>query len=313
MKEVQPDWVFMDDEAFGSGWETWSIDAALSANAQARAMPREKPLDLAWRMAGEMMQSWTACLPKVSPHTTPAWYNSAFPDQVFASAGIVAQPSMYGAVHYLDTFPAEVRGSKLQQGKMANGKPHHLLPWLTACTYGQMSAVLALESALHSFGGGATGFSYFGVFPAGCFDDPAKMLALSTATALATLFEDHFMDGKPIIPKDFTATVGSLRAWSGMRLADSYWVVLTPGLPTHTLPSDIAVSLKVAQPDSVLTSWTSCDLTTGETHAVLQTAKGITISDLKLTRTTVLHIASGAASKCTKLPADVWLPQPGYN
>ena len=194
-------------------------------------------LDLAYRMAVKMMQSWTDCLAKVSPQTTVAWYNSAFSDRIFASAGIVMQPTMYGGVHYLDSYPAEMRGMKLPQGRMADGKPHHLLPWLTACTYGQMDAVLAWESTLHSFGGGATGFSYFGVFPAGCFDDPAKLLALSTATALATPFEDHFLHGTPILPGEFTTTAGSLRVWSGVRLASSHWLVLTPGVQAHTLPS----------------------------------------------------------------------------
>lgn len=185
------------------------LDQARSKNAQARRLPGESQLNLAWRMALEMMQSWTACLPSQSPNTTVAWYNSAFPDQIFASAGIVMQPSMYGAVHYLESYPASVRGYKLQQGTMSDGKTQHLLPWLTACTYGQMDAVLAWESALHSYGGGATGFSYFDVFPAGCFDDPAKILALSTATALAGMFEDHFLDGVPILPTEFNATEGS--------------------------------------------------------------------------------------------------------
>jgi hypothetical protein len=306
--------VFLDDEAFGEGWGTWRNMAAQSENALARAMPGEKPLDLAWRMAVEMMQSWTACLLTVAPKTTTAWYNSAFPDQVFASAGIVQQPTMYGAVHYLDSYPGGVRSIKLQQGTMANGKPHHLLPWLTACTYGQMDAVQAWESTLHSYGGGATGFSYFGVFPAGCIDDPAKMLALSTATALATPFEDHFLDGTPLLPSDFNVTAGSVRAWSGMRLGLSHWLVLTPGAQAaHTAPSVVSLALKVAQPDQQVT-WTACDLTTGEAHAVTQTtATGIAISKLELTRTTVLHVASGATTKCAKLPSDVWLPEPGYN
>ena len=51
MKASQPEWVFIDEEAFGEGWETWKFEVELSANAQARAMPGEKPLDLAWRMA----------------------------------------------------------------------------------------------------------------------------------------------------------------------------------------------------------------------------------------------------------------------
>ena len=39
MKTTKPDWVFVDDEAFGEGWNTWKFDAVHSANAKARAVP----------------------------------------------------------------------------------------------------------------------------------------------------------------------------------------------------------------------------------------------------------------------------------
>ena len=26
MAEVKPGWIFLDDEAFGAGWETWRVD-----------------------------------------------------------------------------------------------------------------------------------------------------------------------------------------------------------------------------------------------------------------------------------------------
>ena len=73
MKASKPDWVFVDDEAFGEGWNTWKFEAGLSANAKARAMPREKPLDLAWRMASEMMKEYTGCLAQVAPATNVHW------------------------------------------------------------------------------------------------------------------------------------------------------------------------------------------------------------------------------------------------
>jgi hypothetical protein len=81
-----------------------------------------------------------------------------------------------------------------------------------------MSSVEAWEEALHSYGSGSTGFAYFGVFFHGCFDDPAKVLALSTATALAVPFEDHFMDGIPLMKGAVNTVAGELRAWSGMQL-----------------------------------------------------------------------------------------------
>ena len=145
--------------------------------------------------------------------------------------------------------------------------------------------------------------------------DPAKLLALSTATALATPFEDHFLDGTPLIKGAVVATAGELRAWSGVRLGQSYWLVLTPGdQQGHTAASTLTVKVTLPPDGSELQSMEACDLTTGEAHTVTQTtATSITISKLKLTRTTVLQVAAGAAAKCAKLPSDVWLPEPGYN
>ena len=123
------DWVFMDDEAFGEGFGTWRYEAASSANAAARAVPGEKPLDLGWRMAAEMMAAWTDCVAISSPKTTVAWYGGGFPDPVYSSAGISAQPSeyMYGPMHYLLSYANSVRSAKQHQGKLAQGKRRHLI------------------------------------------------------------------------------------------------------------------------------------------------------------------------------------------
>ena len=86
-----------------------------------------------------------------------------------------------GPQHYLKTYPQRIRELKQQQHTMAGGKVRHFLPWVTACTYGQISAVDVFDSMLHTYGGGATGFSFF---IDSCFDDMGKVLALSTATAL---------------------------------------------------------------------------------------------------------------------------------
>jgi hypothetical protein len=52
----------------------------------------------------------------------------------------------------------------------------------------------------------------------------------------------------------------------------------------------------------------------GQTHPVQQLASELTIQALRLTRTTVLHVApSSGHRQCTELPRDVWLPEPGYN
>ena len=86
-------------------------------------------------------------------------------------------------------------------------------------------------------------------------------------------------------------------------------LVLTPGdQHGHTAASTLTAKVDVSLPPDGWgqQSMGACDLTTGETHAVAQTATG----------TAVLHVASaGVAAKCAKLPFDVhvWLPVPGYN
>ena len=147
MKTTKPDRVYVDDEAYGEGWNTWKFEVAHSANAQARAMPGEAPRDLAWRMAAETMTAFTSCLASVSPKTKTHWYGYGpecpFPDKIFADAGISMGPSEYGQPHYLTDFVESLRMVKLQQAPMRgpgggrprpNGDPRHLLPWLTACT-----------------------------------------------------------------------------------------------------------------------------------------------------------------------------------
>lgn len=63
-----------------------------------------------------------------------------------SASGVSEQPSEYGPQHYLASFAAHVRNSKLRQSPMSGGRPRHLLPWLTACTYGQMNADFLLAS-----------------------------------------------------------------------------------------------------------------------------------------------------------------------
>jgi hypothetical protein len=312
VKATALDWVFMDDEAFGEGFGTWRYEASLSANAAARAVPGEKPLDLAWRMAAEMMATWTACVAASSPKATVAWYGGGFPDPVYSAAGISAQPSEYGPMHYLSSYASSVRSAKQHQGKMAQGKPRHLLPWLTSGTYGQMDALLTWEGALHTFGGGATGWSFFYTDN---FDDPGKILALSTATALATPFEDELIDGTPLISTALKVVDGELRAWSGVRLTTSHWLVLTPGKEGRTQPSDVTITLVV--PDTAqthdATKFIACDLTTGQAYPTTLTANHLDIH-AALTRTTVVHVlAASSCDETKKLPSDAWLPVDGYN
>jgi hypothetical protein len=136
-------------------------------------MPKESPLDLAWRMVAETMTYWMACVDQTQ--TTVAWYGNPFPDRIFAQAGISMTPSSYGPIHYPQALVEYTRGMKQRQAPMPNSKPRHFLPWLTACTYGQMNAVQTWEGLLHSFGAGATGFSFF---IGSCFDDPGNICLL---------------------------------------------------------------------------------------------------------------------------------------
>ena len=306
MSLTRPDWAFMDDEAFGEGWGTWRTEVAQSGNAAARAMPGEQQEDLAWRMVAELLQAWTQCLADVSPKTTVAWYGNPFPDELFSDAGISMQPSEYGPQHYLKTFSSRLRAAKQRQSPMAGGRPRHMLPWLTACTYGQMDAVAVLESTLHSYGAGATGFSFF---IDSCFDDMGKLLALSTATALATPFEDFFFSGEPILPDAAAASKG-LRAWSGVRKGSELWVVLTPGKLAHTQPSDVHLELTVGSEDGgeSQATFVACDLVSGE---VAHLGQGPKISvRRRLAATTVLHIGPTAGETCerNKLPPLAWVP-----
>ena len=43
-----PDWIFLDDEAYGEGWPVWRAEVAQSANAQARRLPGEADAQLAF-------------------------------------------------------------------------------------------------------------------------------------------------------------------------------------------------------------------------------------------------------------------------
>ena len=114
-KITSADYIYMDDESFGEGFATWQHEAALSANAAARALPGETSFDLAWRMAAELMQAWTKCVTVNAPNTTVAWYGGGFPDPIYSDAGISAQPSEYSPEHYLASYSGSIRAAKQNQ------------------------------------------------------------------------------------------------------------------------------------------------------------------------------------------------------
>ena len=313
-KITQPDWIFMDDEQLGQGWESWMHNAAVSANAAERALPGESRIELAWRMASEMFSNWTSCLQSVAPNTRVGWFGREFPYGIFTDSGITPQLAGYDVQHYLRVFPREVRYQRLSQFATAKprsdlglSKPRHILPWLTSCTWGQMTAVDVLESTLHSFGGGATGFSFF-YMP--CISDPGMILALSTATALAGAHEDLLMDGHPMRTDALTSATG-LRQWSGMQHGDEFWLVLSPGsfVGRYTAASLVQATMTITARQQQI-EFTACDLVTGKSYPLgLGGAAAAIALSFELYATTVIHMAPANNSRaCAKLPGDIWLP-----
>lgn len=126
------------------------------------------------------------------------------------------------------------------------------------------------------------------------FDDPGKILALSTATALATPFEDHFVRGAPLISTALKVVDGELRAWSGVQLGPSHWIVLTPGKEGRTQPSNVTITLAV--PRSV-GKYIACDVTTGQTHHVMETGTGLVAIRAALSRTTVAQLSHNCCAR----------------
>jgi hypothetical protein len=155
---VQPEFVFADNEGWGDAWNKWYKDGYVlkSANAQAQRLPGENDENLAFRMLVQMLAGWVNCLPHVSPHTQPMWYGTALaPVEAFLAAGVVPQYSTYSDIFSPVQWPATVRRQKQLLG---NSAP--LVPWLTSCCWGQMDADELRSAALHSFGSGASGFSW---------------------------------------------------------------------------------------------------------------------------------------------------------
>jgi hypothetical protein len=178
-----------------------------------------------------------------------------------------------------------------------SGKGRIFIPTLTAATYGEMDATAVLDGTLHSFGVGSTGFSFFS---SADFDDGGKILALSTAAALAQPFEDHFFLGRPLGVLDIEeGATENIVAWSGMSYQNSLWVVLTPQRRGEKSTLKFKDGYGVARE--------ACDLVTGKTV----TLKDLTFSGV-LDGSIVLHIAVGAATGpgCSgPVAKNLWWPQ----
>jgi hypothetical protein len=185
-----------------------------------------------------------------------------------------------------------------KQQMVDDGKGRMFIPTLTAATYGEMDATAVLDGTLHSFGVGSTGFAFFS---SADFDDGGKILAMSTAAALAAPFEDHFFLGRPLVAVlDIEeAASENILAWSGMSYQNSLWVVLTPRA------NGAKTTLKFTDGNGVAAS--ACDLVTSKTV----TLKDLTFSAV-LEGSIVLHIATDAANGpgCSgPVAKNLWWPQ----
>ena len=219
-KLMQPAYFFADAEGWGGGWNTLYVEGGVnsSANAQARRRPGESYENLAFRMVQEMLQLWTKCMKTDAPNTTVFFYSTQFPLEAAARAGIVEQPSHY-PISNTDTWAATIR----QQRHQADAAGVPLVPWISSCTFGMMSASQLRVAVLHALGCGAAGFSFFSD---SCVNDPAILLALSAAIAAAVPFEDLLLAGAPATPLELQVGTG-VAVGSGVVHGEEMWLVLT--------------------------------------------------------------------------------------
>jgi hypothetical protein len=143
MQIAVPDLIFVDDEGFGY-FDSWRLHVSSSANAVSQRYPGESDEALAWRMADQMLASWSACLSDktkfkngapdiifygddcIGPAPRPA------PDAIMHSNGFTGSPSPYGPIHHPRMYADWLRVHK--QRMVNNGRSRLFLPWLTAGT-----------------------------------------------------------------------------------------------------------------------------------------------------------------------------------
>lgn len=299
---TRADVIFADDEGWGEGWPAWRGNVGASRNAEARRLPNESDLDLAWRMVREMLRGWTDCLATASPGTFIAFYGTPFPAQLFADAGMSAQPSSYGPLHYAADYP---RWLAAWTRRAPRGQ--QLLPWLTACTYGQMSAADVFTGALQSFASGATGFSFF---IDSCLDDMGKLLALSSAVTLAAPHEALFFDGALLTEDELVAGNGTV-AVAGMQLNGTAWLSVTPIAATTT------AHFTLSMPAAARTAHYGGDGASGGGYfaCALQTGGSLSLGDspslavaLPVARGVTQAVVISTTQHCEPPPAWLWLP-----
>lgn len=325
----RPEWIFVDDEGFPGSW-AWSQYGHLSANAEARRLPSETDFDLSYRMITEFLSMWSGCLKDnmlstAGRPTMIGYYDTTFDSAQFQAAGIVGMPSEYGSMKDLGHF---ARGIQEYRSSMVAVKAdglgpagqltarRQLLPVLTACTYGQMTASDVFAGTLQTFGAGASGFSFFA---GNCFDDPGKILALSTAAGLAAPFEDHFFTGSPIKHPDqlrYERASSNVLSATGMCIGFDCFLVVTPTLTaaeeaTHDQAGArgdgrVAISLTLVMLFSPATTQIyGCELISGQSFVFGVDQQAATLK-MRVAGTAVLHLTLAPAPACEATP--LWLP-----
>eukprot|EP01050_Picozoa_sp_SAG11_P018593 SAG11_NODE_2838_length_2917_cov_5.779178_4_plen_283_part_00 len=169
-----------------------------------------------------------------------------------------------------------------------------LLPWLTAACYGQMTAADVFSGALHSFAGGASGFAFFSDMG---LDDPAKILALSTAAGLAVSFEEHLFTGSSISWPDQLTYGSNVLASAGMRVGLDSFLVASPKAARH-------IELTLTLPFGAINKLHGCELLSGQSYT-FDVLDGATQLNVDAAGIMVLHLAP-EASTCT--PTTLWRP-----
>eukprot|EP00045_Choanoeca_perplexa_P012129 m.131083 g.131083 ORF g.131083 m.131083 type:complete len:860 (-) comp15898_c0_seq3:38-2617(-) len=257
---TQADWIFADDEGWGDGYRSWSLNVAQSANANQRRLPGENDENLGIRMVQEMLVSWTNCYEELSPTTKMGYYGDNFPGATFAAAKIRPQPSAYGPMHYPSSLFDWLQGYKRALPVGAK----EMLPWVTACTYGQMTAAEVFASMMHIYASGSTGFSFF---IESCFDDLGKMLALSRSTAIMAPFYPLLLNGEPLAEMlDVVSVSPSVTAWSGVRNTTTLLMAVSV-----EQQADIIIEVELS---GSTTTHTCQNAETGASTAMQQTASG---------------------------------------
>lgn len=143
LKRAQPNYLFVDTEAFSS-WEGWLTTVNQSSNAQARRLPGESDTQLALRIVSEIIERLTSTIRNASPRTEFGFFGGAatnnagfgvFPWSVLGKAGVVSQPGFYGqhSFHNLQSYNQRLRAERLALdiSGAATGSRNKMVPWLT--------------------------------------------------------------------------------------------------------------------------------------------------------------------------------------